>query len=63
MPDQVRSPIEQSVLTGLAAGAVAILVLKPLTGMAFMPLFVVFLLVFGVVAILRLRLLRMPKSR
>jgi hypothetical protein len=63
MPGQVRSPIEQAVLTGLVVSAAAILVLKLLTGLSLMPLFIVFLLVFGIASILRLRLLRMPPSR
>ncbi len=59
MSNQVRSPIEQAIGAGLVAGTTAIIALKLLTGLALMPLLVVFLMVFGVVGMLRLRLLRM----
>jgi hypothetical protein len=59
MRQQTRSPIEQALLTGLLAGAATILVLKLLTGLAFVPLLVVFLLVFAIAGIFKLRLIRM----
>ncbi len=59
---QTRTPIEQSMLTGLLAGAATIFVLKLVTGLAFLPLLVVFVLVFATAGIFRLRLIRMSGS-
>ena len=63
MQEHQRSTIEQAVLTGAVTGGAAIIVLKLATGIAFTPLLIVFLLVFAIAAILRLRMLRMGGGR
>ncbi|HYI23790.1 MAG TPA: hypothetical protein VD767_00135 [Thermomicrobiales bacterium] len=63
MQEHQRSTIEQALLTGAVTGGAAIIVLKLGTGIAFIPLLIVFLLVFAIAAILRLRMLRMGGRR
>ena len=62
MQQQTQSPVGQAVQTGLLAGTVTIIVLKLLAGIAFVPLLVVFLFVFAIAGIFRLRLIRMSGS-
>lgn len=63
MKDHRRSPIEQSVLTGAVTGAAVVVLLKVFTGMSSIPLLVISLIVFGVISILRLRIVRMTGQR
>lgn len=55
--------MQRAAVTGLVAGAVIVIVLKLLTGMAFTPILIVFLLIFAIAGILRLRIDRMTKAR